>query len=193
MAGIRVLDRVCAAAAALGMGGCAALLPVSESTTLNGWRSFEEAREAIERIVPYRSTRTDLRTLGIDPAAGSGITILTFSDVIQRFNTGAVLGADELDTGIRDCLRAGKRCTAYSILQRTVKRDRNGNFFLDSLNFKRDTDISGWTFNALIVFVDDRVVYTLYGGQPNVKEQEITRNPLGPLQGWGDGMGALLR
>ena len=175
------------------VGGCAALLPQAQSSTQHGWKSFDEAKAAIERIEPYRTTRADLKSAGIDPYQNSGITILTYSDVIQRFTTGAILRADELEPGIRDCLRAGRRCTAYSIVQRHVKRDRIGNFFLDSLNFKRDTDVSGWTFNALVVFVDDSVVYTLHGGQPNLKEQEVTRNPLGPLQSWGDGVGVLLK
>ena len=34
--------------------------------------------------------------------------------------------------------------------------------------------------------VDDTVVYTLYGGQPRISEKEQNRQPLGPLQGWGD-------
>ena len=186
-------NRAATVGVALAASGCAALLPQTESKTPNGWNNFVEAERAIERIEPYKTTRADLREFGIDPAAGSGITILSYSEVIQRFNTGAVLRAEELDAGIRDCLRAGKRCTAYSIQQRRVRRDRTGNFLLDSLNFKRDVDVTGWTFNALVVLVDERVVYTLYGGQPNLKEQEVTRNPLGPLQGWGDGVGTLLR
>ena len=34
--------------------------------------------------------------------------------------------------------------------------------------------------------IDDMVVYTLYGGQPRIHEHEVTRNPLGPLQGLGE-------
>ena len=32
----------------------------------------------------------------------------------------------------------------------------------------------------------DRLVYQLVGGQPTINEYEVVRNPLGPLQGWGD-------
>jgi hypothetical protein len=53
---------------------------------------------------------------------------------------------------------------------------------MDILNFRRETDITGWTFNALILMVDSLVVYTLYGGQPRIHEQEVSRNPLGPIQ-----------
>ena len=58
---------------------------------------------------------------------------------------------------------------------------------LDSLNFKRRTEISGWRFTGLIVLKDDLVVYKLWGGQPSIKESEETRNPLGPFQGVAEG------
>lgn len=38
---------------------------------------------------------------------------------------------------------------------------------------------------ALLVFVDDQLVYELLGGQPTIQEVEAHSNPLGPLQGWG--------
>jgi hypothetical protein len=94
---------------------------------------------------------------------------------------------------VRRCLTAGKACSGYAIALRQSRRKRIGNFWLDSLNFYRDTDITGWSFNALVLFVDDKVVYTLYGGQPRLHEREITRNPLGPLQGWGSQVAPSLR
>jgi hypothetical protein len=38
----------------------------------------------------------------------------------------------------------------------------------------------------LLVFVDDQLVYELVGGRPTIDEYEVVRNPLGPLQGWGN-------
>lgn len=56
----------------------------------------------------------------------------------------------------------------------------------------RETDVTGSSFNALVLFVDDLVVYTLHGGQPRVHDKEVTKNPLGPLQGWGQQVGPRL-
>jgi hypothetical protein len=75
---------------------------------------------------------------------------------------------------------------------RRTSRKRIGNFWLDSFNFYRETDVTGWSFNALVLFVDDLVVYTLHGGQPRVHDKEVTKNPLGPLQGWGQQVGPRL-
>lgn len=172
--------------------GCASLLPKAAATVEGRWASYEDARDAVERIKPYHTTRAELHAAGFDPYNTPGVTILTYSDLIQRFAVGSVVRPDELDRGIRECLQSGKACSAYQLRQELRKRDRVGNFWLDSLQFHRITDVTGWSFNALIVLVGDQVVYTLYGGQPRIREKETTRNPLGPFQGWGDQAGRIL-
>lgn len=168
------------------LAACADLLPRSSSVTQVEWSSYEDARQAIDQIVPYETRRADLTAARLDPTTNPAITILTFSDVAQRFAAGAAVRAEDLDPGVRQCLVSGKQCNGYAINVRKVHRDRIGNFWLDSFNFKRETETTGWSFVALILMVDDLVVHTLYGGQPKIHEIETTRNPLGPLQGWGD-------
>jgi hypothetical protein len=181
------MDRsLVAACAALLVAGCAGLLPKSRSEVSSGWNSFEEARAAIEAIAPGRTTAAELRALGIDPYASPNVQLLTFSDIALRFPLN--LPPERLDQGLRQCLEAGKACSGYSISVRDVKRDRVGGFWQDTLGFKRVVDVSGWSFNALVLVVDERVVYTLYGGQPNLREQEVTRQPLGPAQNFGESL-----
>ena len=177
--------RALIAIALASLAACASWLPKSHTVTLVSWTSFDEAKAAIDKIVPYQSRRAELAAQGIDPVENPAITILNYSDIAQRFAMGAIVGADQLDRGIRECLIAGKSCTGYQIEARRRNRNRVGNFWLDSFNFVREVDVSGWSFKATILFVDDLAVYTIYGGQPLVHEQEIVRNPLGPLQGWG--------
>jgi hypothetical protein len=167
------------------LAGCSALLPRAEFATQETWHDYEASRAAIEAIVPMHSTRAELAAAGIDPHRNAGVTILNVSDVMQRFAAGSSIPLDDLDEGVRRCLTVGKSCTGYSIALKRSSRKRVGNFWLDSLNFYRETDVTGWSFNALILFVDDLVVYTLHGGQPRVHEREVAKNPLGPLQGWG--------
>jgi hypothetical protein len=112
--------------------------------------------------------------------------VLHFADVLQKFPSAAMIRPDDVDRGIRDCLQAGKRCNGYTISVKKVDRVRVGNFWLDSLNFKRESVSKGWEVDALLVFVDDQLVYELVGGRPTIDEYEVVRNPLGPLQGWGD-------
>ena len=175
------------------LAGCSGLLPRAEFATQETWRDYESAKAAIDAIVPMQSTRTELSAAGIDPRTNAAVTILNVSDIMQRFAAGAALSLEDLDPGVRRCLTAGKACSGYALSVRRTNRERVGNFWLDSLNFYRDTDITGWSFNALILFLDDNVVYTLYGGQPRVHERELTRNPLGPLQGWGSQVTPSLR
>ena len=171
--------------AALLAGGCAQLLPKARSEVSSPWTSFEEARQAIDNIVPYRTTAEDLRAAGIDPYVNPNVQLLTYSDVMLRFPATAGLH-DHIERGLRECLEAGKSCRGYAIAAKEMKRDRTGNFWLDALSFKRVTETRGWNFNALVLLVDTRVVYTLYGGQPLIHEIETARQPLGPAQSFGE-------
>jgi hypothetical protein len=164
------------------LAGCTALLPKSQSATQAKWTTFEQAKQAIEGIVPHKTRRSDLEAMGIDPYTNPSVTILTYPDILQRFAAGSVITEQSLEAGIRDCLKAGKVCNGFTIDQTSVFRKRDGNFWADILGFRRATDVSGWHFSALIVMLDDLVVYASYGGQPNLHEREVSRNPLGPLQ-----------
>lgn len=183
---------VVACVATVALAGCAQLLPMARNEVSSPWNSFEGAREAIDRIAPYRTTATDLRAAGIDPYVDSNVQLLTFSDVMLRFPTGSG-GFTRLDQGLRECLEAGKSCRGYAINAKDLKRERIGDFWLDALNFRRVVEVTGWSFNALVLLVDDKVVYTLYGGQPRVHEIETTKQPLGPLQNWGNALPDLAR
>lgn len=178
--------------AVAGLGGCASLLPRADLATQQAWGDFEEARAAIERIVPRKTTRAELAAAGIDPLKNASVTILGLPDVMQRFAVGSAIDAQALDPGIRECLEAGNACTGYSIFVRRSDRKRIGNFWLDTFNFRREIDVTGWTFNGLILLVGETVVYTVHGGQPRIHEKEVSRNPLGPLQSFGEAIGSAL-
>lgn len=173
------------AAFSLAVTGCAELLPKSAVRTEVQWQSFDDARAMVQAIKPYQTTKADLAGAGLSDA-NPAVTLLSHVEVAVRFPIGGVLNESDVDPGIRDCLKAGKACNAYQINVHRTNRNRVGNFWLDALRFRRETDVSGWTFNALVLFVDDLVVYAVFGGQPVIHEVEVERNPLGPLQGWGD-------
>ena len=156
------------------------------------WQEFDQARQSIEQIIPYQTRRAELLSDGFDPYRNPAVTILSWPELLQKFATADVLKTGILDPGLQACLAAGRRCTGLSISVRRIARQRQGNFWLDSLSFRREVLVTGWTFNALIVFLDDLAIYRAFGGQPKIEELAITRNPLGPIQAWGDSVGGLL-
>lgn len=182
----RPLSRLLAIAALGTLSACQALLPDARDDTLVVWRSFEAAREAIEQIEPFKTSRAELAEAGIDPLSNSSVTLLSYPDIVQRFSAGAAVLPEQLDPGVLSCLKAAKSCSGYAIAVRRIKRERTGNFWLDSFNFHREVTTTGWTFNATILFVEDLAVFSVYGGQPALSERQVSRNPLGPLQSWGD-------
>jgi hypothetical protein len=174
------------------LASCTSLLPRSHSEARGMWESFDQAKAAMEKIRPRETTRAELSDAGIDPYKTPNITILTYSDILLRFPVTAAISMEQLDEGLRTCFQAGKKCDGYLVQVKEAKRQRTGNFWLDSLHFDRPIETKGWSFNALVVLVDDVVVYSLYGGQPVVSEFEREKNPLGPLQGWGDAVPSLV-
>ncbi len=168
------------------LSACAALLPTSKTEIVSSWNSYDEAVKSLTSLKANATTRGEVHAIGLDPAINPAITVLHFGEVLQRFSTAPLSEAAELDEGVRQCLKAGRRCSGYAVAVRKVSSDRVGNFWLDAFNFKRETYTTGWSVDALLVFVDDVLVYGLVGGQPTIKQVSVTRNPLGPLQGWGD-------
>lgn len=176
------------AACAAALAGCSALLPKARTEVASPWKSFDEAKAAIEAIVPGGTSVTELSARGIDPYASPNVQLLSYSDILRRFPLDDGSRWEKLDPGLRDCLLAGKQCSGYELTLGDIHRERVGPFIPDILRFRQVVDVSGWTFNAIILIVDERVVYTLYGGQPSIRTQEVKRQPLGPVQDLGGQM-----
>ena len=172
--------------AALVSSGCSGLLPKSTVVTESPWQTYKEAQEVFDRIQPYKTTSADLKELSLDPGANPNITLLNYSDVLRRFIPSPSISASDLDVGVRECIQAKTVCRGYEVDQKLLKRERNGGFWADFLNFRRKVDIHGWRFNGVILLKGDLVVYKLTGGQPSIKETEDNRTPLGPFQGFGE-------
>lgn len=168
------------------LSACSTLLPRSSSEVVSQWRNYDDAVKSLSSITPYQATRQDVHDAGLNPHHNAAVTVLHLADLLQKFSAAAMIGTTDVDRGVRDCLHAGKRCTAYAISVRKRSSQRSGNFWLDSLNFKRQTITTGWSVEALLIFVDDQLVYQLVGGQPTIDELDTRHNPLGPLQSWGD-------
>lgn len=165
------------------LAGCSSLLPTGKSTIEGQWDSYKSAEQTFDKIIPYQTRVEDLNALGLDVQSTPNITILNYSDVLRRFIPNPSVDANDLDTGVRDCIQSKMSCRGLEIDQRTISRVRTGNFWADWLNFKRTIDVTGWNFRGMVLIKDNVVVYKLVGGQPLIREIEKNNNPLGPLQG----------
>lgn len=180
----RIVHFGCALSLTLLVGGCSSMLPksLSESPT---FQNFDDARKAIESLEPKKSNLTTLSSIGISPDKQPNTLILTHSDIVRKVVSGSVLTKDDLDPGIVTCLDARDTCRGWEVNVARIAKARTGNFWGDFLNFKRRTETTGWRFNALILLVNDVVVYRAWGGQPVVNEVDVNTNPLGPFQDMG--------
>ncbi len=137
---------------------------------------------AFENIAPLKTSTEELKKLGFDPYSTPNIKILTYLDIIQLFMFNPSIKKEDLDEGIQACINAQTNCSAYKVHIKNILSKRYGSVFLDLFNFKRKIKESGWEFEALIVIVNNTVVYKLWGGKPQIEESKVIKNPLGPLQ-----------
>lgn len=160
---------------------CTSLLPVSHSNA-SSFHSFEEARVAVVALVPMKSSRHAVDDRGIDFAKHPNTKILTHSDLVRLLVPSGLLKREDLDPGILVCLEARDACNGLDITASRISKTRTGSFFADFINYRQRTETTGWRFNALILYVDDLVVYRSWGGQPRVDELDVATRPLGPFQ-----------
>lgn len=163
------------------LSGCSSLLPRARNDA-STFKDFEQARQAIDALEPMSSTVATLRSFGIDPLLQPNTVILTQADIVRRFVPSALLQRADLDPGVLACLEAKDACRGWEISAARINKTRTGDFFTDFTNFSRRSETTGWRFNALILLVNDVVVYRAWGGQPSINEIEVSTNPLGPLQ-----------
>lgn len=166
---------------ALVLQGCASWLPKAAADPVY-FTSFDQARQAVEAIVPGRTRVDELKDLHLDTVQQPNTVAMSYADILRRVMGGSVLAKQDLAPGIVLCLEAHDACRGFEYNISSIHKDRIGSFWLDFINFKRETVTSGWRFNALVLSVDGVVVYRSWGGQPEVNLVDKQRNPLGPLQ-----------
>lgn len=162
--------------------GCSFLLPTSQDTARSKWHSFREAEAAFERIVPGRTSASELAPLGFDPVTNANVRILTYLEIIQRFMPNQSITKDDLDPAVRVFIQSREQGQAWEIQVNDTKAKRYGNAFLDVTGFVKKTHETGWQFKGLLLIHEGRVVYKLSSGQPNLDRYDKKVRPLGPLQ-----------
>jgi len=159
--------------------GCAALLPRTTTISKSPWKSYREVVDAYDKVIPNKSSLSEIRKLGFDIYSTPNLKILSYVDIAVATST---LKRDVAGDGIEACLRARGICTGYVFEPQVYISNRYGNFWLDTFNFKRKTLESGWRFRASFLVVDSVVVEKFWYGEPLVNMDKEVVNPLGPLQ-----------
>jgi hypothetical protein len=181
------LSLICASLCA-----CTSLLPRSSSDTPTPFNSFEQARDAAERVVALQTHSADLKALGFDLRSGTNVTLIPYPEIVARLTPHPAVPLDKLDAGIAQCIDAQTACRGHLFHFERQDRKREGGFWLDFLNVRRTTRVSGWWFEILVVMNDDTVLFRNIAGQAHTERVEEQTNPLGPFQPAGEGAAAAL-
>ena len=178
--------------ACLALAGCGHLLPRGSTEKVSRFDSFEAAKQALDQVVPYRTTLGELAALGFDPDASANVTVIPYPEVITRLAPHPGVPLDALDRGVRDCIVAQTHCRAFEFRFGQQTRRREGGFWSDFFNVRRTTQVTGWRFEGLVVVRDGLVLFRNTGGEPRIDYVEQQVNPLGPFQSGGESAGQLL-
>lgn len=174
------------------LAACSAMLPHGRSEAPSGFGSYAEAQAAADRIVPFQTRTSELGSLGFDFQEGRNVTVIPYPEVVARLAPYSGVPLDQLDAGIRTCILAKSECRAYMFHFERMERRREGNFWSDFFNLRRTTNLTGWSFDALVVVSNGTVLFRNIGGQPHVERTETQKNPLGPFQPAGEAAGSVL-
>lgn len=177
---------------AVALGGCGSMLPRGSSDTPPNFATFAQAQAAVQRIVGQQTHTEELKGLGFDPVAGPNVTLIPYPEIVARLAPYPGVPVEKLDPGIRQCIEAQSACRGYLFHFERQDRRREGSFWLDFLNIRRTTYVTGWWFDALIVVSDGTVLFRNFGGQASTDRVERQVNPLGPLQPSGEALGSYL-
>jgi hypothetical protein len=167
--------------------GCTSLLPKGQTEELSPFSKYQDVRAAFEKVVPYSTTLAELKTLGFDAQSSTNVREIAYPQFMSLVADGPYVPMAQLDAGIRDCISASARCRAYVFQFGHQSRNRTGGFWLDFFNFYRVTHTSGWSFQGVVLVRDDQLVlFRNHSGEPNIEKTDVRRNPLGPLQSFGE-------
>jgi hypothetical protein len=172
--------------------GCSAWLPRGTSDSVAGFGTFDQARDAAERIKPLVTRTSELKDLGFDLHQGLNVTLVSYPEIVVRLTPHPGVPIERLDAGTRQCIEVQMQCRGYLFRFERQDRRREGSFWLDFFNVDRTTYVTGWWFEALIVVSNDHVLFRNYAGQAHSDRVEHQNNPLGPFQPAGEGAGAAL-
>ncbi|TNE38282.1 MAG: hypothetical protein EP347_06375 [Alphaproteobacteria bacterium] len=166
--------------------GCSNLLPQEKTVVASPFDTYAEAEAAFDKVTPYETDLAELFDSGYNISTFPNVEVLTYLDLLARFLPRDSITLRDLDPGLRQCLEARLECRGYLVKPSRIKKDRVGNWFMDTLYFRRTEKRFGWEAEALFVLHNDMVVYKLWKGTQRIDELRDRKNPLGPLQNIGN-------
>jgi hypothetical protein len=171
------------------LGACSTWLPAVHREVSNPWPDFAAVKRSFDHITPFQTSMDQVRALGFDPDKTPNVQMLNQAQVIEAVLPSPLQERSTVPPGVLQCMQVGSACVAYAMTPSRIEQRRVGNFVLDFFNFHRQIVTTGWKFSALIVVIDQQVVYTQWSGEPQI-HTTIDRNiPLGPLQNFDESLG----
>lgn len=171
------------------LSGCASinnkLLPSKTTTTTHLCKSYTDAKAIYDSLEPYKTTLADLEKTCFNPQQPN-ITILSPRQIQQMFLSSPAVRREDVPVGIQDCLQEFTSCSGVDSSLKDVSDKATGNVITRAFRFRRDNLATGPDISFQFFFKGKIMVYKDYFGTPDVNRVSRERNPLGPVQEFGD-------
>ncbi len=155
------------------------LMPTEKKIAVSNWKNYQSAIEAFNRIEPNKTTMAELKKIGFDPNITPNTVFLDPISVRNIFLGNNSIRIEDLPKDLQEYLKDFDECRGFKFRQEAIFTKGEGNILSRLLKFKKEDLISGWQFEAWVFMKKNKVVYTLWLGNPNIREVRIQKNPLG--------------
>ncbi len=158
------------------------LMPTEKKVAVSNWKSYQSAIEAFNRIEPNKTTLADLKKIGFDPEITPNTVFLDPISVRNIFlGNNSATRITDLPEDLQKYLKDFNDCRGFKFKQEAIFTKGEGNILTRLLKFNKEDVVSGWSFEAWVFMKKDKVVYTLWLGNPKIRELRTQKNPLGPF------------
>ncbi len=163
--------------------GCSSLLAHQKTYSRMPWESYDDVRAAYASVEVGTTQWRDLAVLGFDPYESLNVDLINYIQVYTLFVPNRGVALDDTDPAVQRCVAARQRCRGLVVDVFREHGADEGSFWLNFLRFRKQTQVTGWVFEALLLVIDDRVEMKLHAGNPRFSMYQDQVRPLGPLQG----------
>ena len=147
-------------------------------------RRYRDAQLTFDKVIPGQTTDAELRDLKLHPDSNANVV---HPELLRhRAALPAELVGDDVRPRQRGEILHRRQDRLHRLRDQPEDREqepRRATSRWTCCGFHRETETTGWKFNGLVLVKKGTAIYTLTGGQPQIKEHEENTSVLGPVQG----------
>jgi hypothetical protein len=167
------------------LAGCGGVLPHETNVDSSKFQTYDQVTASYGGVHLGQTRLNELPALGLDTQTSPNIEVLSYTEIVNRFLPAKTVTLQQAPPGVRLCIEAQYRCSAYVFHLEHSRKQRSGSVVPDLLGIEQNTVNDGWSAEIVLLLEDDLVVYKVISGTPHTQDRHEKTRPLGPFQDLG--------